>query len=253
MNLDDQDDTHAYDTVVVAPKDVPASLWLALALALIAAVVVLQFEQIDAWFAPRVETVRAEVRASMPEGRKLQAREVAKPVMPPRSQRAAGARADTTPPPSGMARAAPSAQVTTTPKPVDVPAPLPPLKPLYSAATAPPQASGPEGHAGIVEALRAGTLRPATGADIARWRSQYAMTHGRSPGAGLDDRLGMTEAYVIKGELTIPGGLSGANAVVFLLEHDVPYPRGDAGHSVILDMDSGACIGVICKSLPESR
>jgi len=101
--------------------------------------------------------------------------------------------------------------------------------------------------------LRAGTLRPAVGADIARWRSRYATTHGRSPGSAFDDHLRMMEAYVIQGDLVLPGGLHGAHAVVFVLDQDVPYPRGDAGHSVILDLDSGACVGAACGALLQAQ
>ncbi|MDR6841149.1 hypothetical protein [Pseudoxanthomonas sacheonensis] len=50
-------------------------------------------------------------------------------------------------------------------------------------------------------------------------------------------------------DFEIPAGLTGAHAVVFLVEPLVPFPRGDAGHSPILDVESGACIGAICRML----
>lgn len=103
----------------------------------------------------------------------------------------------------------------------------------------------PDGRAGVVEAMRAGMLRLATAADLDRWRALYRATGGR-PGDGLEGMLQSADAYVIQADMVLPGGLHGADAVVFLLEPRVPFPRGDAGHSAILDLATGACTGVLC-------
>lgn len=56
-------------------------------------------------------------------------------------------------------------------------------------------------------------------------------------------------SYVIQKDFTIPDGLNGAHAVIFLLDTRVSYPRGNPGHSVILDLSTGACVGVTCSML----
>jgi hypothetical protein len=37
--------------------------------------------------------------------------------------------------------------------------------------------------------------------------------------------------------------------VIFLLDAGVPYPHGNPGHSVVLDLSTGACMGVTCGML----
>jgi hypothetical protein len=117
----------------------------------------------------------------------------------------------------------------------------------------PPQASrappGPSGEAGLVEALRAGQLRPATGADFSRWALRWSEANRRSLPADFQGRSGSMTSYVIQKDFTIPEGLNGAHAVIFLLDTRVPYPHGSPGHSVILDLSSGACMGVTCGML----
>jgi hypothetical protein len=67
--------------------------------------------------------------------------------------------------------------------------------------------------------------------------------------ASFDERTMGMPAYVIQRDLEIPGDLYGAHAVIFVLDKGVPYPRGDAGHSVILDQATGACMGPVCGML----
>jgi hypothetical protein len=107
----------------------------------------------------------------------------------------------------------------------------------------------PEGEAGLVEAMRKGLLRPASGSDLSVWKSRWSQANGRSVPRTFDERTRMMTAYVIQRDLDIPAGLSGAHSVVFVLERGVPYPRGDAGHSVILDQATGACMGAVCDML----
>lgn len=107
----------------------------------------------------------------------------------------------------------------------------------------------PEGEAGLVEAMRKGLLRPASGSDLSVWKSRWSQANSRSVPRTFDERTRMMTAYVIQRDFDIPAGLSGANSVVFVLERSVPYPRGDAGHSVILDQATGACMGAVCDML----
>lgn len=104
----------------------------------------------------------------------------------------------------------------------------------------------PPGQAGLTEAVRAGMLRPGNSGDINAWKSAYTRKTGRSTGPQFDEHTRVMQVYVITGDLTIPSGLSGANAVVFVLNRGAPFPRGNAGHSMILDVTSGSCSGATC-------
>ena len=122
----------------------------------------------------------------------------------------------------------------------------PPGQAVSPAPQAPPALRG---EAALVEALRAGQLRPASGGDISRWALRWSEVNRRGLPSGFEEhRRGMT-AYVIQKDFTIPEGLNGAHAVIFLLDTRVPYPRGDPGHSVVLDLSTGACMGVTCGML----
>lgn len=115
---------------------------------------------------------------------------------------------------------------------------------------APPRAlAAPSGEAGLVEALRAGHLRPATGGDLSRWAARWSQANGRSVPTVFRERSGHMTSYVIQKDFTIPDGLNGAHAVIFLLDTRVSFPRGNPGHSVILDLSTGACMGVTCSML----
>ncbi|MFT3761369.1 MAG: hypothetical protein QM761_01920 [Pseudoxanthomonas sp.] len=124
---------------------------------------------------------------------------------------------------------------------------LPPLPRLYPVPQAAPPP--PAGRAGLVVLLRDGELRLANNSDIARWKLRYAETHGRQPPREFYERWSMIPTYVIVGDVTFPSSLYGADSVIFLLERGVPYPAGDPGHSPILDMASGNCIGATCRMM----
>ena len=126
---------------------------------------------------------------------------------------------------------------------------LPPdFMPAPAMRATPPGASRsfPPGQAGLTEAVRAGVLRPGNSGDVNAWKSAYTRKTGRSAGQQFDDRTRMMQVYVVTGDLTIPSGLAGANAVVFVLNRGAPFPRGNAGHSMILDVPSGSCSGATC-------
>ena len=129
----------------------------------------------------------------------------------------------------------------------------PPPLPVLFAVPAEPARARTTGKAGLVEALRSGELRPATASDFNRWKSSHARNGGGNPGRSFDENSAHMEAYVVRKDFEIPVGLSGAHAVVFLVEPLAPFPRGDAGHSPILDMESGACIGAICRMLMQEE
>ena len=247
MDFDAQDETQAPPTVVDARERTSRAAWWLLALVAVAAVVVLLREPIVAWLAPRVDALVSGLSSDTHE--RVATDPGVSDVSP--GQAASDMRDDTRP-----SRTVWADEIPSTPAAVEAPvearpapAPLPEIKPLYPVPTAAPAPVVPEGKAGLVVALRAGALRPATGADIARWKSRYRSTQGRMPDRGFDDHLRMMDSYVIRRDFVIAGGLHGAHAVVFLLDNGVPYPRGDAGHSVILDLASGACVGMTCGML----
>jgi len=169
--------------------------------------------------------------------------------------------ADSDPPPAPVTEAVPEA--IQPPEVVEAPAVPPPQLPVESAAVEPerpapqttvaeavvpeivvPEIVVPEGRAGLIEALRRGELRPGSQADIARWA-----TAARASGQSIEtERLtgGAMDVFVIEKDFVVPGRLTGAHAVIFVLDAGRPFPRGDLGHSVILDVPSGGCIGVTC-------
>jgi len=107
------------------------------------------------------------------------------------------------------------------------------------------------GKAGLDEALRQGILRYATEKDIDAWFGQYDKTHNRIISPKEDKtRRSYTwrsgKVYVILKPFQVPAGLHGAHSVTFILQAAAPYPRGDLGHSTLLQMSDGACIGSAC-------
>lgn len=177
--------------------------------------------------------------------------------VPPLSARKlppAAAPADTATPSAAVVPAAPVVAEPPPPAPqiASTPAASEQMSTLMLKESPPAQAvapSLPEGEAGLVEAMRKGLLRPASGSDLSVWKSRWSQANSRSVPRTFDERTRMMTAYVIQRDFNIPAGLSGANSVVFVLERSVPYPRGDAGHSVILDQATGACMGAVCDML----
>jgi hypothetical protein len=112
-----------------------------------------------------------------------------------------------------------------------------------------PVAPALSGEAGLVEGLRAGQLRPANGGDLSRWALRWSEVNGRGVPAGFHERCGRMTSYVIQQGFTIPDGLNGAHAVIFLLDAGAPYPCGNPGDSVVLDLSTGACLGATCGML----
>lgn len=101
------------------------------------------------------------------------------------------------------------------------------------------------------EALRRGDVRLGTVGDVTRW---YELYRRQVPGSGpLPDSFQHMDVMVVQREMRVPPGLAGANAVIFVVPKGVPLPTGDAGHSPVLDMASGACRGVTCRMMLRDR
>lgn len=109
------------------------------------------------------------------------------------------------------------------------------------------------GMAGIEDLLRQGLIRKATSDDVTAWLEREAEANGeklppevsRSISA-KHKSIGLFNAYVILGQITIPAGLYGGRAVSFFLDEGVPYPKGDLGHSGLYDFSTMTCTGVRC-------
>lgn len=102
----------------------------------------------------------------------------------------------------------------------------------------------------LLDAVDRGDLGLGTYGDVTRWHARH---RARVPGAAatLPDHFEHLDVYIVKRAFRIPPGLAGANAVVFIVPEGAPMPKGDPGHSPILDMDSGACRGSICMLLRQ--
>lgn len=99
----------------------------------------------------------------------------------------------------------------------------------------------------INEALRANLIRPGSLADVQRFKSRYLAVNQQPVPKDFEEHISMMPIYVINIDFTYPEGLYGAHAAVFIIENGVPYPLGDPGHSQVLDMKSGTCLGRPCR------
>lgn len=110
---------------------------------------------------------------------------------------------------------------------------------------------------GIQQALSLGLIRVATDRDAQLYIEAYnkfaaprgsRLTMPADDGSS-DDRitriLRHNSGYVILKNMQMPEGMGGANAVTFILPTGVPYPKGELGHSVLLNMSDGSCSAVV--------
>lgn len=109
-----------------------------------------------------------------------------------------------------------------------------------------PPAPPPDPQVVLVEALRTGQLRIGNQNDLSAWTTRWGVVNHRNLPQRFGEHMRYQTVYVVQKDFAIPDGLNGANAVVFLVEPYKPFPRGKPGHSVILDVSSGACVGVVC-------
>ena len=96
------------------------------------------------------------------------------------------------------------------------------------------------GKAGIDQALAQGLLKVATQEELKQWQKNAGRT-------SLPATVGSMDIYTIKAPIDLKGGLSGANSVVFLAPNSFLIPSGDRGHSAVLIIDNGTCLGVMCR------
>lgn len=101
------------------------------------------------------------------------------------------------------------------------------------------------GQAGLLMLLRAGTLKPASAAELDAWMRRYVAAGEDAPEL-MDRRLRALPVYTIQGEMQFPADLNDDHAAAFILDARVPYPRGSPGQSLILDMSTGTCLGTPC-------
>ena len=103
------------------------------------------------------------------------------------------------------------------------------------------------GQAGITAALKKGTLRRATRKDAEAWMELQQRLHPEKDVSIISTSETFPEAYVVKDNFAYPGGLGGANAVLFFVPEDVSDPNGDPGHSAIYNFKTGKCSGGLCN------
>ncbi|WP_426197032.1 hypothetical protein [Massilia sp. DWR3-1-1] len=115
----------------------------------------------------------------------------------------------------------------------------------------------PTGPAGLAKAVRNGILRAATADDLAAWETaMQKKLNGEPPlrdaaSEGRRNRMGnhMDKTYVVLKRFTLPAGLYGGDAAVFLLPRGVAVPTGNLGHSALLDLNTMSCKGGLCLGL----
>lgn len=105
------------------------------------------------------------------------------------------------------------------------------------------------GQDGLAQLIRLGVLRRASPSDLQRWMERARLQRSGGLSADAGSRLQQMPGYVVTGSLRIPDGLHGAHAVVLLIDSSAPHPLGNPGHSVLLDMETGGCMGLTCRML----
>jgi hypothetical protein len=110
---------------------------------------------------------------------------------------------------------------------------------------------------GIQQAIALGLIRAATERDVEKYLEAYEtfaapsgsalalppIYGGQKPSNGTQRVLRSNSGYVILKNMRMPEGMGGAHAVTFILPPGVPYPKGELGHSVLLNMNDGSCTG----------
>lgn len=122
-----------------------------------------------------------------------------------------------------------------------------------SAPTAVGTALLADGQRGLDEALRGGLIRPAGNDDLRRWTAARADQTDANAGLLQVPAALQSRTFVIERAFQWPGGMHTLGPMVFLVESGVPYPRGDAGQSALLDLSTGACRGALCNTLIQTR
>jgi hypothetical protein len=110
---------------------------------------------------------------------------------------------------------------------------------------------------GIQQAIALGLIRAATERDVEKYLEAYEtfaapsgsilalppIYGGQKPSNSTQRVLRRNSGYVILKNMRMPEGMGGAHAVTFILPPGVPYPKGELGHSILLNMNDGSCTG----------
>jgi hypothetical protein len=110
---------------------------------------------------------------------------------------------------------------------------------------------------GIQQAIALGLVRAATERDVEKYLEAYEtfaapsgstlalppIYGGQKPSNSTQRVLRRNSGYVILKNMRMPEGMGGAHAVTFILPPGVPYPKGELGHSILLNMNDGSCTG----------
>lgn len=112
------------------------------------------------------------------------------------------------------------------------------------------------GKAGLDALVAEGALRPA-GKDalkkfyeekrIAEGLPILKVVGGSSDSQDIVERPHTLYTYMVMKPMTFPAGLFGAHAVTFIVQHGVPRPSGNPGHSAVYDMNTLTCSGALCR------
>lgn len=101
------------------------------------------------------------------------------------------------------------------------------------------------GPAGLRELESKGAIRKMTDSDLLRWQNIKDMD--TPPTTKLKKSTWVPlKGYMILQEITLPAGLYGSYSAFFFLEEGVPYPKGNLGHSALVDFNSNSCTGLGC-------
>lgn len=109
------------------------------------------------------------------------------------------------------------------------------------------------GPASLDYSEKIGLIRKANQNDVEAWHEVLAEKYGHNKiykkdkkGIRQKPTMSLHRTYVILKNFTLPEGLYGGNSAIFFVPKNVPFPKGDPGHSPIYDFNTVECKGMIC-------
>jgi hypothetical protein len=109
------------------------------------------------------------------------------------------------------------------------------------------------GKAGLEDAVSKGLIRRATRVDAQRWVDELVASMPTpdvppiaGQGAPKPKAPWIINAYVVLKPFVYPAGLYGGDAARFFIDHGVPVPTGDPGHSAVYNFNTLICRGALC-------
>jgi hypothetical protein len=99
-----------------------------------------------------------------------------------------------------------------------------------------------KGKEGLLKGVRDGILKISSQTDLENWKKTSGLKV-------LPQSFNYQDKYLVTSLIKLSGGLGGANSAIFLVPDQTLMPSGDYGHSLILMMDNGSCVGVACSIL----